>query len=187
MRTAPVARPASPLVGLQRAVGNQAVEAMLTAQRTGHEHGAGCGHGEEFADPAAARQAVSDVLGSGGQSLSGSRLDTMQDAFKTDMTGVREFTGPLAQRATSLLNADAFTVGQNIVYGRRTREIEFHEMTHAASPTTESATDLGGGLGVTSPAQSGERLAAENGRRLAAGGPSLVTGDLVQRGVDETA
>ncbi|HWS34209.1 MAG TPA: DUF4157 domain-containing protein [Actinoplanes sp.] len=173
---APAPRPDLPLLNLQRAAGNQVVESLLAQRRADHRHGAGCGHGEEFTDPEAAQRAVGDVLRSGGQALSGQRKERMETTFEAELSGVREFTGPLAQRATSLLNADAFTVGQNIVYGRRTPEIEAHEMTHAVEPMSESATDLGGGFGVTSPRQDGERRASENGRRVAAGGPSLVTG-----------
>ncbi|MFI5930989.1 DUF4157 domain-containing protein [Actinoplanes sp. NPDC051494] len=164
-------------------MGNQAVEAMLTAQRSDHQHGAGCGHGggEEFADPVGAQRAVSSVLSSAGQPLADNHRSKLENSFQTDLSGVREHRGAQAQRAAAMVNAHAFTVGQHIVYGKESPEIQAHEVTHTVAPVTSVGTDLGGGLGVTSPSHAGERLAAENGRRVAAGGPSAVTGPAQRR------
>lgn len=116
------------------------------------------------------------MLRFGGEPLPPGRLPNLQRTFQADLTGVREHRGPRAQRAAALMRAEAFTVGQHIVYGRETPEIQAHELTHTVSPVRRTGTDLGGGLGVTDPGHAGEVLAARNGRRVAAGGSSLVTG-----------
>ncbi|MFI5938173.1 DUF4157 domain-containing protein [Actinoplanes sp. NPDC051494] len=127
------------------------------------------------------------MLRSPGQPISSDELPGLQNTFRADLSGVREHHGPQAREAAALMRAEAFTVGRHIVYGGPvTDAVRAHELTHTVAPVEQAAHQLGGGLGVTDPGHAGERLAAENGRRVAAGGTSLVTGGLAQRQEDGT-
>jgi hypothetical protein len=117
------------------------------------------------------------VLSGSGSPLEKSFQQEMETTFQTDLSGVREFRGPAAARASEAVAARAFTVGQNIVYGSggETRQTRIHELTHVAKPITQVGSTIGG-TNVTDPNGAGEREAEENARQVAAGGPSRVTG-----------
>jgi hypothetical protein len=77
-------------------------------------------------------------LPGGGQPLSRPVRDFMEPRFAADFSAVRIHTGPQAARASRQLNAAAFTVGRQIVFGRDSyqpdsitgRELIAHELTH---------------------------------------------------------
>jgi thiol-disulfide isomerase/thioredoxin len=81
---------------------------------------------------------VDDVLRSPGQPLDSESRGFMEERFGYDFSSVRVHADPQAQRSADETNADAYTVGQNIVFasGRYApqtpagQELLAHELTH---------------------------------------------------------
>jgi len=92
------------------------------------------------AEPAAAGvpPSVHDVLSSPGQPLDSSTRAFMEPRFGYDFSRVRVHTGGLAERSAHELNAHAYTVGRDIVFGAGRlspgtddgRRLLAHELTH---------------------------------------------------------
>jgi hypothetical protein len=162
------------LLGLQRAVGNAGVSALVTEQ----EH-----------------SPVLDVVGSGG----GSPLDTetradMESRLGHDFGDVRVHTDSRAHDSAQAVNAHAYTVGSNVVFQRdkydtsstEGRTMLAHELTHVVQQRSGpvDGTPAGGGVQVSDPSDRFEREAAENAdRAISAPTPATVSpsGPAVQR------
>ncbi|GAA2898066.1 hypothetical protein Acy02nite_21350 [Actinoplanes cyaneus] len=168
----PVAGPAG-LPALQRMVGNRAVGELLAAR----SHDAGCGDGCGHGGGDSANSLVEAALRGSGRPLEAPFQREMESTFQSDLSGVREFRGPVAERAAAAVDAKAFTIGNSIVYGAggQSRETRIHELTHVVKPITTVGSAVGG-VNVTDPGGAGEREAEANARRIAAGGASAVTG-----------
>ncbi|GIF14605.1 DUF4157 domain-containing protein [Actinoplanes teichomyceticus] len=171
------------VLALQRAIGNRAVGQLLARQV--HEHGAGCT--DEVAETGASDR-IDEVLSGAGRPLEAPFQREMESAFQADLSGVREFRGPAAARAAAAVNASAFTIGQDIVYGSGgdNRQTRIHELTHVVKPITQVGSTVGG-VGVTDPGGAGEREAEANARQIAAGRDSLVTGERAGAGTPALA
>ncbi|GLZ76506.1 hypothetical protein Afil01_13130 [Actinorhabdospora filicis] len=141
------------LLGLQRAAGNQAVTGLI----------------EEDRSP------VHDVVNSGG----GSALDTetrsdMEGRFGTSFSDVRVHTDGQAAASAKAVNAQAYTVGNNIVFQRYEPGTEAgkhmlaHELTHVVQQRSGpvDGTPTGGGISVSNPSDRFEREAVANADRL---------------------
>ncbi len=163
-------RPGLDLSALQRTVGNRAVGELLAAR----SHAAGCGDGCAHGD---ASGLVEAALRGSGRPLEAPFQREMESTFQSDLSGVREFRGPAAERAAAAVDAKAFTIGDSIVYGAggESRETRIHELTHVVKPITAAGSTVGG-VGVTDPDGAGEREAEANARRIAGGGSSTVIG-----------
>ncbi|MGW1722470.1 eCIS core domain-containing protein [Streptomyces sp. NPDC002306] len=162
-----LAGPAAALLALQRTAGNAAVSRAVEEER--HQHDAGCGH-----QPAVQRRSlVHEVLRSPGQPMDGSLQNEMEARFQgADFSGVRVHSDAVAQRSALEIRAKAYTSGTHVVDGGgMSKEDWAHELTHyldqQAGPVP--GRDNGSGLNVSDPADSGERHAVDNARRVMSG------------------
>jgi hypothetical protein len=81
---------------------------------------------------------VQDVLNSSGQALDPATSRFMENRFGHDFSGVRVHTDPRAAQSAREINATAYTVGQDIVFGadrfapgtQEGRRLIAHELTH---------------------------------------------------------
>lgn len=142
----PVSANSSRFAGLVPASGSTAQRALPSSAPASARPGA-----RSAASPAAgpdtspaARSAVKSapalpsLAGSTGQPLPRALRDFMEPRFGADFSAVRIHTGPQAAQASRQLNAAAFTVGQQIYFGRDAyqpdsgagRELIAHELTH---------------------------------------------------------
>ncbi len=143
------------LLGLQRAVGNAGTSSLVEEERS----------------------PVHDVVGSGG----GSPLDTatredMETRFGHDFGDVRVHTDAAAHDSAKSVNAQAYTVGSNIVFQRDKydpssdsgKHMLAHELTHVVQQRSGpvDGTDAGGGVKVSDPSDRFEREAVSNADRL---------------------
>jgi hypothetical protein len=145
----------SGVLGLQRAIGNAGVSAMMEEERS----------------------PVLDVVGKGG----GSALDTdtradMESRFGTSFGNVRIHTDTAAHESAKSVNAQAYTVGNDIVFQNgkfdpgsdEGKHMLAHELTHVKQQESGpvSGTDAGGGVKVSDPSDHFEREASANADRL---------------------
>ena len=127
--------------------------------------------------PASAPPAVGDALRSAGQPLDPGTRHFMEERFGRDFGSVRVHTGPAAEAAAGSIQARAFTVGSDVVFGGATSdpghggELLAHELTHVAQqghagslastaggPRISRAT---GAAGILRQAEPAEKTAAE--------------------------
>ncbi len=143
------------LLDLQRAVGNAGVNTLVEEERS----------------------PVHDVVGSGG----GAPLDAvtradMEGRFGHDFGDVRVHTDGAAHDSAKSVNAQAYTVGSNIVFQRDKydpgsdsgKHMLAHELTHVVQQRNGpvEGTDAGGGVKVSDPSDRFEREAVANADRL---------------------
>ncbi len=159
----PSPRPADPptsaqaqLLGLQRLAGNASVSRLIAPDDEG--------------GPAAQRSSVMDVVGSGGgQPLEPGLRRDMEDRLGADFADVRVHTDERASESARSINAQAYTVGSDVVFrsdrwspssadGQRTLA---HELTHVAQQRAGpvSGTPVGGGVSVSDPSDVFEQAA----------------------------
>jgi hypothetical protein len=166
------------LLGLQRAVGNAGVSALVEEERS----------------------PVLDVVGSGG----GAPLDAdtradMESRLGHDFSDVRVHTDSRAHESAQAVNAHAYTVGSNVVFQRdkydtsstEGRTTLAHELTHVIQQRSGpvDGSPAGGGIQVSDPSDRFEREAAANAERAmsAPAAPAAVSsaGPAVQRQEDD--
>ena len=137
------------LLRLQRSIGNAGASALLDEERS----------------------PVLDVVGSGG----GSPLDSatraeMEGRLGHDFGDVRVHTGAAAHDSAKSVNAQAYTVGSDIVFQQdaydpssaQGQHMLAHELTHVVQQRSGpvDGTDAGGGVRVSDPSDRFEREAA---------------------------
>ncbi|MET9000945.1 DUF4157 domain-containing protein [Amycolatopsis sp. Hca4] len=143
------------LLGLQRAVGNAGTAALVEEERS----------------------PVHDVVGSGGGApLDAATREDMEGRFGADFSDVRVHTDGAAHDSAKSVNAQAYTVGSNIVFQRDKydpgsdsgKHMLAHELTHVVQQRSGpvDGTDAGGGVKVSDPADRFEREAVANADRL---------------------
>ncbi|SCF03145.1 protein of unknown function (DUF4157) [Micromonospora viridifaciens] len=169
---------ASGLLGLQRAVGNQAVGELL--------------------EPTAQRSPVHDVISSGGGSPLAPDVRTDMEARfgGQDFGDVRVHTDGAAHESAKSVNAQAYTVGSNIVFQRDSydptsaagQHMLAHELTHVVQQRggPVDGTDNGSGVKVSDPSDRFEREAVANADRLMSSPAPVAPAAAVQRSVDHT-
>ncbi|MGW4213984.1 eCIS core domain-containing protein [Lentzea sp. NPDC004789] len=150
------------LLGLQRAVGNAGVGAVVEEERS----------------------PVHDVISSGGSPLSADVREDMEGRFGQDFSDVRVHTGSAAHDSAKSVNAQAYTVGSNIVFQRDKydpssdtgKHMLAHELTHVVQQRSGpvDGTDTGGGVKVSDPSDRFERDAVANADRIMAAPASPV-------------
>lgn len=166
------------LLALQRAAGNAGVTAMMEDANTEEEH-----------------SPVHDVIGSGGSPLDhGTRAD-MEGRFGHDFSDVRVHTDSAAHESAVSVNAQAYTVGSDIVFqggnydpgSSQGAHMLAHELTHVVQQRSGpvDGAEAGGGVRVSDPGDSFERAASANADHVMSAGP--VGGAAVQREVDGSA
>jgi Domain of unknown function (DUF4157) len=183
LRALPAARltslPPSAIVHLQRVVGNASVQAMLD---------------EEQQSP------VHEVVGSGGGSpLDSSTRSLMEQRLGHDFTDVRIHTGEKADESARSINARAYTVGTDVVFGSghyapdsaTGQRVLAHELTHVvqqkAGPV--AGTPAPGGIRLSDPSdpfeQAAESAAAQATSEPVSAAPTAPVEPAVQRQDDE--
>ncbi len=109
---------------------------------------------------------VHDVLRSPGRPLDRDTRGFMESRFGHDFSGVRVHTDPQAADSARAVQAEAYTVGRQIVFGnssyapttRAGRRLLAHELTHVVQQSGQPS-GAGGGLRVGSPTDSAEHEA----------------------------
>jgi Domain of unknown function (DUF4157) len=176
-------RQASPemVEGLQRSVGNDAVVQLL---RDEEESGS--------------RSPVLDVIGQGGHSLDGTTRAGMERALGADLSGVRVHTDGAAAASAQAVQAHAYTVGDDVVFGSGQYQPETatgqrmlaHELTHVVQQRSGpvDGTPTGTGVSVSDPSDPFERAAEASADRVMSGsvaetaaGGGAAGGESVQR------
>jgi hypothetical protein len=169
------------ILGLQRAVGNGGVGALLEEENTSPVH---------------------DVLRSGGGSpLAPDVKGEMEGRLGHDFSDVRVHTDGAASESAKSVNAHAYTVGSNVVFQRDQfdpsssagKTMLAHELTHVVQQRSGpvDGTPAAGGIKVSDPSDRFEREAAANAdRAMSAPTPSAhadasPAGSSVQRQADE--
>ncbi|WP_103352791.1 DUF4157 domain-containing protein [Amycolatopsis sp. CA-128772] len=143
------------LLGLQRAVGNAGTGSLIEEERS----------------------PVHDVVGSGGGApLDAATRTDMEGRFGADFADVRVHTDGAAHESAKSVNAQAYTVGSNIVFQRDKydpaseggKHMLAHELTHVVQQRSGpvDGTDAGGGVKVSDPSDRFEREAVANADRL---------------------
>jgi hypothetical protein len=164
---------ASGLAHLQRAAGNAGVTAAL---------------GEEDRSP------VHDVVSSGGRALDPDVRTDMEGRLGHDFGDVRVHDDSRAHDSAVGVNANAYTVGSNIVFQRDRYDPSSsegkltlaHELTHVVQQRSGpvDGTPASGGIKVSDPSDRFEREAAANAERVMSGPAPVGTspsGPAVQR------
>lgn len=141
------------MLGLQRAVGNAGVGALL----------------EEDRSP------VHDVVGSGGQPLDADTRTDMESRLGHDFGDVRVHTDGAAHDSAVAVGAHAYTVGSDVVFRRdrydpgstEGRTTLAHELTHVVQQRSGpvDGTPAAGGIRVSDPADRFEQEAAATAHR----------------------
>ncbi|MEJ2854005.1 MULTISPECIES: eCIS core domain-containing protein [unclassified Saccharothrix] len=141
------------MLGLQRAVGNAGASAVVDEESPVH-----------------------GVIRSGGAPLDAGVREDMETRFGTDFSGVRVHTDGAASESAKSVNAQAYTVGDNIVFQNGKydpstdsgKHMLAHELTHVVQQRSGpvDGTDAGGGVKVSDPSDRFEREASANADRL---------------------
>jgi hypothetical protein len=142
------------VVGLQRAAGNAGTAALM----------------EEDRSP------VHDVVGSGGAPLEPGLRTDMEGRFGHDFGDVRVHHDDAAHRSAKSVNAQAYTVGSDIVFqqdkydpaSESGKHMIAHELTHVVQQRSGpvDGTDAGGGVKVSDPSDRFEREAVANATQV---------------------
>jgi hypothetical protein len=161
---------------LQRVAGNAATSSLV-AQR------------EEDADP------VHNVVGSGGgTALDDNTRASMEQSFGTDFSSVRVHSGGDAAVAAKSVQAQAFTVGENIVLGEGKSTSDTHTLAHELTHVVQQRSgdvpgeSIGNGLKVSDPGDWAERQAEATAAEVTSGGAAHAAHDHaggVQRETEE--
>jgi hypothetical protein len=169
------------ILGLQRAVGNGGVGALLEEENTSPVHG---------------------VLNSGGGSpLAPDVRDEMEGRLGHDFSDVRVHSDGAASDSAKSVNAHAYTVGSNVVFQRdkydpssgEGKTMLAHELTHVVQQRSGpvDGSPAGGGIKVSDPSDRFEREAAANADRVMSGpapaghAEASPAGASIQRQADE--
>jgi hypothetical protein len=143
------------MLGLQRAVGNAGASTLMEEERS----------------------PVHEVINSGGGSAldTGTRAD-MESRFGHDFSDVRVHNDGAAHESAKSVNAQAYTVGSNIVFQRDKydpssdagKHMLAHELTHVVQQRSGpvDGTDAGGGVQVSDPSDRFEREAVATADHL---------------------
>src|SRR5882757_2777752 len=142
---------------LQRAVGNAGTASLLDEDRS----------------------PVHDVVASGGAPLHPEVRTDMEGRFGRDFGDVRVHSDGTAHESAKSVNAQAYTVGSNIIFqqGKYVPESDAgkhmlaHELTHVVQQRSGpvDGTDAGGGVRLSDPSDRFEREAVANADRVMSG------------------
>lgn len=136
-------------------------------------------------------QTVNEALRSPGQPLDAQTRAFMEPRFGQDFSRVRVHSDAGAAESARSVNAHAYTVGRDVVFGpghyaphsSEGRGLIAHELTHVVQQTSGRAS-LQSRSGISQPGDSAEREAEMVSRAVMAGGPALAiaaTGQGIQR------
>lgn len=151
------------MINLQRMAGNESVSSLLADERD-----------DERPSP------VHDVIGSGsGSAMDGSTRSFLEERMGADFSDVRIHTGPKADESARSINAQAYTVGNEVVFrsgaydpsSTAGRHVLAHELAHVVQQRSGpvSGTPAAGGISLSDPGDSFERAASATADRVIAG------------------
>lgn len=120
---------------------------------------------------------VSEVLRTPGRLLDESARHAMQSSFRRDFSGVRVHTDERAAESARSLNAWAYSVGRDVVFGRNQyapetpagQRLLAHELTHFAQQSSCGAGPADGRIRIGAPWELSEREAHAAANRFARG------------------
>jgi hypothetical protein len=158
--------------------GHLGAEAVLHLQRSAGNAGVV----QLLEDQDEAQSPVKDVVGrGGGRPLDDAVRTDMEGRFGADFGGVRVHADGQAAESARAVNAHAYTVGDDIVFGggrydpaspigQRTIA---HELTHVVQQRSGpvDGTPAGGGIQLSNPADRFEQAAEQNAERIMTAGP----------------
>ncbi len=129
---------------------------------------------EPSVTPSAVPPIVHEALGSSGQPLDASTRAFMETRLGHDFGRVQVHADARAAESARALNAEAYTVGRDVVFGpgryapgtAAGRELLAHELTHVVQQAA--------GRGAPAPEAVAEAQAQQSGRRIAAGNAPLI-------------
>lgn len=161
----------------QHTIGGGDCEACARRDETLRRHKTNDADGAR--DNADAHESVRRVLGSAGRPLDGATRTFMESRFGHDFSGVRVHTDSNAQESARAVNALAYTVGRDVVFGsgqyapqtEEGRRLIAHELTHTLQQSSASALQRES-LTVAPADDAGEREAESNASRIEAGIPA---------------
>jgi hypothetical protein len=166
------------MLGLQRAVGNSGVTAMVEEERS----------------------PVHDVISGGGRPLEPEVRGEMEGRLGHDFSDVRVHNDGAAHDSAKAVNAHAYTVGSNVVFQRDKYDpssadgkvMLAHELTHVVQQRSGpvDGSSASGGIKVSDPSDRFEREASANAERVMAAPAPMAAGPAgpaIQRDVDEAA
>jgi hypothetical protein len=150
---------AASVLRLQRAAGNAGIAQLLESEEQSPVH---------------------DVVGKGGGTpLDDSTRGRMEDQFGSDFSDVRVHTGSTAAGSAQAVDAQAYTVGNEIVLGGSTgpgssgfdRTLA-HELTHVVQQRSGpvEGTPAGGGISISNPSDRFEQAAEATADQVMSGG-----------------
>jgi Domain of unknown function (DUF4157) len=150
--------PASPMLALQRLAGNEAVTRGMDEERS----------------------PIYDVIERGrGQPLPADTREQMEGTLGADLGSVRVHTDHAAADSARSVNADAYTVGENVVFRPERYEPDTlpgqqrlaHELTHVVQQRNGpvDGTPANGGIKVSDPGDRFEQEATRNAAAFAEG------------------
>ena len=147
------------MMGLQRAIGNAGTTELIEQERS----------------------PVHDVIGSGGFPMEPALRADMEGRLGHDFGDVRIHTDAAAHNSAKSVNAQAYTVGSDIVFQQGKYEPDSqagqhmlaHELTHVVQQRSGpvDGTDAGGGVKISSPSDRFEREAVANADRVMSTAP----------------
>ena len=128
-------------------------------------------------------ESVHEVLGSNGHSLDAATRSWMEPRFNYDFSGVRVHTDSRAARSAKEVNALAYTVGRDVVFGagqyapgtERGTHLLAHELTHVVQQTSSGASAQQASKAVSEPSDAAEVEADATANRIMTGAPVSVT------------
>ena len=128
-------------------------------------------------------ESVNEVLGSGGHPLDSATRSWMEPRFNYDFSGVRVHTDSRAARSAKDVNALAYTVGRDVVFGagqytpgtERGTRLLAHELTHVVQQTSSGASAQQASKAVSDPSDAAEVEADATANRIMSGAPVSVT------------
>jgi hypothetical protein len=153
---------AAGMLDLQRAVGNASASTLVEDQ--------------------AEQSPVHDVVNSGGAPLDTGVREDMESRFGQDFGDVRVHTDGAAHESAKSVDAQAYTVGSNIVFQRDKydpssdsgKHMLAHELTHVVQQRSGpvDGADAGGGVKVSDPSDRFEREASSNADQIMSSAPA---------------
>ncbi|HEX5874953.1 MAG TPA: DUF4157 domain-containing protein [Pyrinomonadaceae bacterium] len=128
-------------------------------------------------------QSVHEVLGSSGYPLDAATRSWMEPRFNYDFSGVRVHTDARAARSARDVNALAYTVGRDVVFGagqyapgtERGTRLLAHELTHVVQQTSSGASAQQASKAVSEPGDAAEVEADAMADRVMSGESADVT------------
>ncbi|MBO3746861.1 DUF4157 domain-containing protein [Streptosporangiaceae bacterium NEAU-GS5] len=161
------------LLDLQRTAGNAAVAGMLEEERS----------------------PIHDVISGSGQALDAGTREDMEGRFGADFSDVRIHTGEQARQSAASVNAQAYTVGSDVVFQHfdpssdTGKHMLAHELTHVIQQRSGpvDGSEAGGGVRVSDPSDRFEREAAATADHVMSGPAPAVQRAAMPEEEEETA